>query len=193
MNEHAPRILTIVGSTRPGRIGRSIAEWFQRQATQQHDVQFEIVDLAEWSLPFLDEPAPAKMRMYRHDHTRKWSDRIAGAAGYVLVTPEYNHGYPASLKNALDYLYHEWSGKPVGFVGYGWGGGRGAVDQLSQVVKELRMQALPHALLIPLTPAMFDDRHQIVSPDQALSSHEDDARGLVDAVVAATQPAWSEA
>lgn len=131
--------------------------------------------------------------MYQHEHTRKWSDTIAAAAGYVLVTPEYNHGYPASLKNALDFLYHEWSGKPVGFVGYGWGGGRMAVDQLHQVVEELHMQALPRALLIPLAPTMFDDRHQIVNPDLALRSHEEGARGLVEAVVAATQPVMSAA
>ena len=139
----------------------------------------EVVDLADRGLPLLDEPIPARMQAYHHDHTRRWSAEIGGADAFVIVTPEYNHGYPAALKNALDYLYHEWRGKPVAFLGYGWGGGRMAVDQLRQVVKELGMQALDPALHISLRPAMFNERHQMIDPERALSPHREAAIQLV--------------
>jgi NAD(P)H-dependent FMN reductase len=87
------------------------------------EFEFELIDIARWNRPILSESVPAKAHSYQHDHTKRWSTKMSEANGYVSVTPEYNHGYPASLKNALGYLYHEWNGKPVALVGYSWGGG----------------------------------------------------------------------
>jgi NAD(P)H-dependent FMN reductase len=180
-----PKVFIIVGSTRPGRAGRAIADWFYAQATkQQSGVQFELVDLVDWELPLLNEPVPPKAHMYQYEHTKLWSAKIAEADGYILVTPEYNHGYPASLKNALDYLYHEWADKPVGFVGYGLGGGQLAVRQLQQVVKELQMQPLDEQLGIIFEHAMFDERHQLVDPNRTLVKYADTAETLVRSLAA---------
>ena len=180
-----PKIFIITGSVRPRRIGRTIADWFYGQAAKQSGMQFEIVDLADWNLPLLDEPIPAKHQMYQHEHTKLWSSKISEADGYVIVTPEYNHGYPASLKNALDYLFHEWGGKPIAFIGYGWGGGRMAVDQLRQVVSELQMSHLAEQVAIQFYPGMFTQYHQIVDPDQTLGIYNGDAAKLVGALESA--------
>ncbi len=175
------KVLIIVASTRPGRIGRSIADWFYAQAREgRTDVHFELVDLADWSLPLLDEPIPAKAHLYKHEHTQRWGAKIAEGEGYVFVTPEYNHGYPASLKNALDYLYQEWNGKPVAFVSYGMGGGRMAVRQLRQVVDELQMRPLDEGVPIVFEHDMFDERHQLVDPERSLSKYVGHTKALVE-------------
>lgn len=179
-NMHQPRVLLIVASTRPGRLGRSIADWFYaRTREQQGEIQFELVDLLEWKLPFLDEPIPPEANMYQHDHTKRWSSKIKEADGYVIVTPEYNHGYPAPLKNALDYLYHEWAGKPVSFIGYGRGGGILAIQQLHQVVAELQMRLLPKQVSIVFEHGMFDEHHQLLDPERSLTKYVDSAKILI--------------
>ncbi len=176
-----PKVLIIIASTRPGRVGRFIADWFYGQARDRRtDVQFELVDLADWNLPFLDEPVPPKAHMYQHEHTKRWSSKIAEGDGYVFVTPEYNHGYPGSLKNALDYLYQEWNDKPVAFVSYGMGGGRMAVGQLHQVVDELLMRPLNEEVAIVFEHNMFDERHQLVDPKRSLAKYVGDAKVLVE-------------
>lgn len=181
--EQSKKVLIVVGSTRPGRVGRAIADWFYaRTKEQQSNVEFELVDLADWNLPLLDEPIPPKAHMYQQEHTKRWSDKIASADGYILVTPEYNHGYPASLKNALDYLYREWNGKPVAFVSYGMGGGQLAVKQLHQVVEELQLRPLGEQLAIFFEPNMFDERHQMINPNASLAKYEDAAHKLVQAL-----------
>jgi NAD(P)H-dependent FMN reductase len=179
-----PTILIIIGSTRPNRVGPNIAEWVHTRAAQRADARFEVVDLAEWNLPLLNEPVQAKMRMYQHSHTKNWSAKIARADGYIIVTPEYNHGYPAALKNALDYLYHEWVRKPVAFVGYGWGGGQLAVQQLRQVVAELKMDALPEQAELFFKPNMFDEQFRLREPAQSLASYTDETDALIEALSA---------
>src|SRR5690606_6014283 len=114
-----PRLQIIVSSTRPGRIGLPIAEWFASEATAHDTFEVDFADLAEIGLPLLDEPHHPRLGNYQHDHTKAWSERVAAADAFALVTPEYNHGFPAPLKNALDFLYREWNHKPVGFVSYG--------------------------------------------------------------------------
>jgi len=141
------KIAVIVGSTRPNRNGRTIADWFMKTANHD-DLDFELVDLAELDLPFLDEPIPPSQGKYEHDHTKAWSEKVASADGYVLVTSEYNHGPPAPLKNALDFLYNEWSRKPFAFVGYGGAGGTRAIMQLEQIVTELSAVPLRGAINI---------------------------------------------
>ncbi|HPD99130.1 NAD(P)H-dependent oxidoreductase [Candidatus Saccharibacteria bacterium] len=132
-------IQVIVGSTRPGRVGRNVADWFMSQAQIPAGSTVEIIDLADINLPMLDEPKSAMMDQYSKDHTKSWSQIISKADGYVWVTPEYNHGTSAVLKNAIDYLYKEWAYKPVAFVGYGGMGATRAIEHLVNIASELRM------------------------------------------------------
>ncbi len=134
------KIAVIIGSTRPTRSGDKVADWFIRQVPHDSGLDFTLVDLNEINLPFLDESKPPMLGEYTKEHTKKWSKLIDGFDGFVIVTPEYNHGYPASLKNALDFLYKEWLDKPVAFVSYGVTGGFRAVEQLRQVVVNLGMR-----------------------------------------------------
>jgi NAD(P)H-dependent FMN reductase len=134
------RIGVIVGSTRPKRISKAIAAWVLAIAQDGSALTYELVDLADAALPILDEPEMAATGIYAHDHTKRWSALIAGFDGFVFVAPQYNWGYPAVLKNALDYLYAEWSGKPVGLVSFGTRGGVRCIDQLKTVVTGLHMR-----------------------------------------------------
>jgi len=113
------RLMIIVGSVRPGRIGLPIARWVESVAAARAEVDVDVVDLAELALPFMDEPNHPRLQQYTHAHTIAWSERVAAADAVILVTPEYNHSYSPALKNALDYLHREWWRKPVGYVSYG--------------------------------------------------------------------------
>jgi len=153
-----PRLSIIVGSTRPGRAGLPIADWFADRARGHGGFEIDVVDLAELNLPMLDEPNHPRLRQYTHQHTKDWSARIAGSDAFVIVTPEYNHGYSAPVKNAIDYLHHEWHYKPVGFVSYGGvAAGTRAMQQLKQVVTALRMLPLTDAVNIPFHTQFLDD------------------------------------
>ena len=153
-----PRLSITIGSTRPGRAGLPIADWFADRARQHGGFEIDVVDLAELNLPILDEPNHPRLRQYTHQHTKDWSARVAGSDAFVFVTPEYNHGYSAALKNAIDYLHHEWHYKPVGFVSYGGvAAGTRAMQQLKQVVTALRMLPLTDAVNIPFHTQFLDD------------------------------------
>ncbi len=144
------KIAIIIGSTRPGRNGKQVADWVLAQAQQRTDAEFELVDLADFPLPHLDEPAPASMQQYQNDHTKQWSAKIAEFDGFVFVTPEYNHATSGVLKNALDYLNKEWSNKAAAFVGYGAVGGARAIENLRLVTAELQLAGVRQALYFSL-------------------------------------------
>ena len=127
------KVAVIIGSTRPGRLAPQVAEWFMERTKNNTDVEFELVDIADYNLPLLDEDQPAKVSL---PHTVKWSKKISSFDGYVFVTAEHNHAFPASLKNAIDYLNQEWSHKPVGYVGYGWAGGYRAIESLRTIAAQ---------------------------------------------------------
>jgi NAD(P)H-dependent FMN reductase len=133
------RIGIILGSTRPNRNGEQVANWVLDHATRRDDAEFELVDLRDYPLPHLDEPLPPSMGQYQQEHTKQWADKIASFDGFVIVTPEYNHGTSGVLKNAIDYLYAEWNNKAVGFVSYGGVGGARAAEHLRLVAGELQM------------------------------------------------------
>ena len=133
------KIAIIVGSTRPGRKAETVARWVHAIAAKRNDAQYELVDVAEFGLPLLDEPVPPSLNKYSKPHTQAWSARIAPFDGFVFVTPEYNHGTSGALKNAIDYLYVEWNNKAAGFVAYGSAGGTRAVEQLRLVMAELQV------------------------------------------------------
>ncbi|HSX35976.1 MAG TPA: NAD(P)H-dependent oxidoreductase [Patescibacteria group bacterium] len=136
------KIVIITGSTRPNRKSKVVAEWVASTAGTSKDFEFEVVDLADINLPFLDESIPPMADRYQNEHTKRWAEIIGPADGYILVTPEYNHSYSPVLKNALDFLYKEWNRKPVGFVGYGVANGVRAIEHLKQVVVQLDMAPL---------------------------------------------------
>jgi NAD(P)H-dependent FMN reductase len=129
----------IVGSTRPGRKAEAVARWVHEIAKKRSDASFEVVDLADFKLPLLDEPLPPMMGQYSHPHTRAWAAKIAGFDAFVFVTPEYNHSTSGALKNAIDYLWREWNDKAAGFVGYGAAGGTRAVEHLRLVMAEVKV------------------------------------------------------
>jgi NAD(P)H-dependent FMN reductase len=133
------RIGIILGSTRPNRNGEQVAKWVYDIASRRADAEFELVDLRDYPLPHLDEPLPPSMGQYQNEHTKAWADKIASFDGYVIVTPEYNHSTSGVLKNAIDYLYNEWSNKAVGFVSYGGVGGARAAEHLRLIAGELQM------------------------------------------------------
>jgi len=121
------KLMIVVGSVRPGRVGLPIAEWVKSEAEKTGDFEIDFVDLAELNLPFMDEPNHPILRKYTKQHTIDWSARVDAAEAFIFVTPEYNYSFSPALKNALDYLNKEWWRKPLGFVSYGGvsGGTRG--------------------------------------------------------------------
>lgn len=161
------KIAVILGSSRPGRAGEGIAQWFLKQTNDYTEAQFEFIDLKEIQLPFLDEPIPPLMQQYQNEHTKKWSETVKKYDGYIVITPEYNHSFPAILKNSFDYVYHEWAKKPIAFVSYGaHAGGARAVEQLRLVAIELQMAPIREQILIPhVWNAMEGDA---VKPEQTL-------------------------
>lgn len=152
------KVKIILGSARDGRFGDKPARFVYELAKKQQDWEAEFLDLKEWNLPFFASAKAPKSGEYEGDLIKKWAAAIGEADAYIMVTPEYNHGYPAVLKNALDFLYNEWVNKPVAFVGYGGGlGGGRAVEQLRQVVIELQMAPIREALFIPSVWQAFDE------------------------------------
>ncbi|MEN9649575.1 MAG: hypothetical protein RL094_542 [Candidatus Parcubacteria bacterium] len=144
------KIIIIAGSTRPGRFNMQPAQWFYSIAKDHPGIEVELVDLADINLPLLDEPVPASQNQYSKDHTKAWSKIVGSADGFVVVTPEYNHSMPAALKNAFDYLYTEWSFKPISFVSYGaLAGGARAVEHLRGVAGQLNMFDIRDQILFP--------------------------------------------
>jgi len=145
-------IHVIIGSTRVGRFSDKPAHWIADELAQQRDVRSTIVDLRDHPLPFYDSPTPpARLGgQYPHASVQAFSALMATADAFVMVAPEYNHGYTAVLKNALDWLYAEWMNKPVGFISFGGAGGARAVEQLRQVAIELQMLPIKNGLHIPV-------------------------------------------
>lgn len=148
----------ILASVRPGRGGASVANWFRGVAEADKRFATRFVDLAEINLPMHDEPHHPRLRQYLHEHTKNWSTLVDGADAFVFVTPEYNYSFPASLKNAIDYLHSEWADKPVGFVSYGGvSGGLRCVQHLKNVVGALNMAALNEAVVVPFYTQQRDE------------------------------------
>ncbi len=140
------RIAVILGSTRPGRRGEAVARWVLERAQARGDVQYDLIDLADYPLPHLDEANPPSFRQYEGEHTKAWSSLIDQYDGYVFVTPEYNASISGVLKNAIDYLYGEWNDKAAAFVSYGAGGGHRAVQQLRTIAAELQLAGVRQSL-----------------------------------------------
>jgi NAD(P)H-dependent FMN reductase len=144
------RVAFIIGSTRPGRVGESVARWACELAALRKDAEFELVDIRDYNLPLLDEPIPPSQGKYSKDHTKKWAAKIASFDAFVFVTPEYNHGICGALKNAIDFLFAEWNNKAAGFVGYGSAGGARAVEHLRLVMAEVQVATVRNQVALSL-------------------------------------------
>jgi NAD(P)H-dependent FMN reductase len=173
-------VLLIMGSTRAGRICPKIAEWIARIGRENTSFDCEIVDLADWPLPMDDESEiPAKGIPYAQAHTRAWSEKVKSGDAVIFVTPQYNWGYPAVVKNAIDHLYHEWRNKPAAIVSYGGHGGGKCAEQLRQVAGAVKMRVVPTAPGIVLSDTVIregapfepehDFRQHLESIQQALA------------------------
>lgn len=143
-------IKIILASVRNGRFGDKPAGWIFDIASQIEGLSVELLDIKDYMFPvFAETTSPAYIEgAYSTPEINSWAEKIASADGFIVVTPEYNHGYPASLKNNLDYLYKEWNNKPITFVSYGGVGGSRAVEQLRQVAVELQMAPIRNAIHI---------------------------------------------
>ena len=149
------RIGVVIGSTRQGRFGEPAARWIAGHLERQPGVEVRLLDLRDFPLPSFDETISPRMlgdQAYSHDQVVRWTREVETLDGFVLVGPEYNHGYSAVLKNALDYVYNGWVRKPAAFVGYGAMGGARAIEQLRQVVVELQMAPVSTAVHLPKAP-----------------------------------------
>src|SRR3979490_1073816 len=133
------KVAIITGSTRPGRKSEAVARWVYGIASKRSDASFEVVDIAAFDLPLLDEAFPPIMNQYPKPHTGAWAAKIATFDAFVFVTPEYNHATSGALKNAIDFLFREWNDKAAGFVGYGGVGGARAVENLRLVMGEIKV------------------------------------------------------
>ena len=154
----ALKLHVIIASTRPNRIGPSIAKWFHQAAIEHGKFEAELVDLASFRLPVFDEPKHPMMRDYQHEHTKRWSASVKQADAFVFVTPEYNFGPPPSLLNALDFLFHEWHYAAAGFVSYGGAAGAvRAVQTEKLTMTTLRMVPITEAVMVPMAWSQIDE------------------------------------
>jgi NAD(P)H-dependent FMN reductase len=174
-----PKLEVLIASTRPGRIGRPVGEWFTDIASGRDPFTVDVADLADIALPFLDEPNHPRLRQYEHDHTKRWSARVDAADAFVFVMPEYNHGINAPLKNAIDFLHWEWQYKPVGLVTYGGvSAGTRAAQMIKQVVIAVKMTPAFEAVSIPFVKEFLGDDGKIHANDVM----ETAARAMLDEV-----------
>lgn len=153
-------IKIIIGSTRQNRFSEKPAQWIFEEAKKLEGVEVELLDLRDYPMPFFDSPMPPSMAkgQYSDEAIKKWAEKINDGDAFIIVTPEYNHGYTAVLKNALDVISPEWHRKPIGFVSYGSALGARVVEQLRQVAVELQMAPIRSAIHIPVDiffPAMM--------------------------------------
>lgn len=176
-------IAVIVGSTRPGRKADAVARWVLDIAQKRSDARYELVDIDQFKLPLLDEAVPPSMGQYAQPHTKIWAERIRPFDGFVFVTPEYNHGTSAALKNAIDYLYKEWNNKAAGFVAYGSAGGTRAVEHLRLVMGELQVADVRAQVMLSLHTDF--ENFTVFKP---AAMHEKSVGTMLDQVVA-----WSRA
>ena len=167
----APKLHVIICSTRPGRVGKPVGDWFFGAATEHGKFDVELVDLAQMDLPIYDEPKHPRLQQYEHEHTRRWAASVGAADAFVFVTPEYNFGPPPSLVNALNYLYLEWTYKPAAFVSYGGvSGGMRAVQMAKLTLTTLKMVPIVETVLIPMVPQHMDKATGAFQPNDVHAS-----------------------
>src|SRR5881628_700106 len=175
------KIGIITGSTRPNRQSPVVATWVLEAARKRSDAEYELFDIKDFELPLLDEPMPPSMGKYEQPHTKRWAAKIASMDAFVFVSPEYNHGIPGALKNAIDFLFAEWSHKAAGFVSYGGASGARAVEHLRLVLAEVHVATVRAQLLL----SIFTDFERFTTFTPA-PQHEKALSSVLDEVLAWT-------
>jgi NAD(P)H-dependent FMN reductase len=170
------KIGIILGSTRPGRNGKAVADWVLDKAQARIGADYDLIDLADHPLPHMDEPMSPMLGQYAGEHTKAWAATIAPYDGYVFVTPEYNHSTSGVLKNAIDYLYAEWNNKAAAFVSYGSVGGARAIEHLRAVCSELQIAHVRQQLSF----SMFADFENFSVFRPVAAIHDDAATVMFD-------------
>jgi NAD(P)H-dependent FMN reductase len=174
-------ISVIVGSTRPGRFSEKPAHWILQHLNRRDGVDGRLLDLRDFPMPFFDQPVPPAMPgrpAYENEVVRRWTAAIAQSDGFVFVTPEYNYGPSAVLKNAIDWVYPEWNRKAAAFVSYGSAGGARGVQQLRETAIEL--QLAPIRSSVPIPAATLWAHFQGGDVDAGLAELEIPARAMID-------------
>ena len=180
-----PVLRIIIGSTRPGRVGPSVATWIAERAREHGGFDVQVTDLAELNLPLFDEPNHPRFKQYVHQHTKDWSAIVEASDAFVFVIPEYNYGFNAATKNAIDYLFGEWQHKPAGIVSYGGiSAGTRATQMLKQVLTALKIMPVPEAVNIPFVGQHLDEDRRF-KPTELIDAS---ATAMLDEVLA-----WSGA
>jgi NAD(P)H-dependent FMN reductase len=146
-----PKIAIVIGTTREGRFGEKPAQWIFEIARSRGTVEYELVDLRDYPLPFFNEPVSPVYAPPKNEIAERLARKAEEFDGYVFVTAEYNHGVPGVLKNALDYVYSPFNRKPFAFVGYGGVGAARAIEQLRLIAIELQAAPVRHAVHVGLT------------------------------------------
>jgi NAD(P)H-dependent FMN reductase len=165
-----PVLQVIIGSTRPGRVGSAVADWIIDRARSHGDFEVEVTDLAVLNLPIFDEPNHPRLRRYVNQHTKDWSEIVDRSDAFVFVIPEYNYGFNAATKNAIDYLNQEWQNKPAGIVSYGGvAAGTRAAQMLKQVMSALKMVPVTDSVNIPFVSEKLDDERRL-KPNEIMES-----------------------
>ena len=177
------RIGIVIGSTRPGRNGAAVGQWINERAQQRDTAEYELIDLADFGLPHLDEALPSAMGQYEHAHTKRWAETISAFDGFIFVTPEYNHSTSGALKDAIDFLGAEWHNKAAAFVGYGVYGGVRAIEHLRLVLSQLQVATVSAAATFNLMTD-FENMSTFVPAEY----HGPSVAAMFDQV-----EAWSEA
>ena len=181
----APKLQVILCSTRPGRVGATVAHWAREMAVEHSKFDVELVDLAEVALPIYNEPRHPVLRQYEHDHTKRWSASVAMADAYVFVLPEYNSGTTPALINAFNYVYKEWNYKPAAFVSYGGiSGGVRAVQFTKQIMNTLKLVPIVEGVIIPMVAQQLDEARRF----KPTESHLNSAKAMLDELLR-----WAEA
>ena len=153
-----PVLQVIIGSTRPGRVGSAVADWIIDRARARGDFEVEVTDLAVLNLPIFDEPNHPRLRRYVNQHTKDWSEIVERSDAFIFVIPEYNYGFNAATKNAIDYLNQEWQNKPAGIVSYGGvAAGTRAAQMLKQVMSALKIVPVTDSVNIPFVGEKLDE------------------------------------
>mgnify|MGYP001598636218 CR=1 FL=1 len=178
MSQTRPRISLIVGSARPVRIGRQLTDATASVIADTVDADIQILDLAEIALPMLDEPLMAGMNQYSHDHTFAWAKMIADSDAVVFVTPQYNAGYPAALKNAIDYIYAEWKAKPASIVSYGGHGGVASAKQLREVLEFIGLDLVDGSINYTINQPDYNADWGLGDADEVVARYADQVRTM---------------
>jgi NAD(P)H-dependent FMN reductase len=152
------KLSVVIGSTRPGRAGLPVGQWFFERAKAHGKFDVDLVDLKALNLPLMDEPKHPRLGEYEHEHTKAWSAIVKASDAFVFVTPEYNYSAAPALLNAFDYLSQEWAYKAAGFVSYGGiSGGMRAVQMTKQTLSVLKVVGIPEAVTITFFAQLLEN------------------------------------